>query len=102
VANLTRLTHKLAIQLHPVAESCIICSSCSRRPVLKLLDTPSYVLDPPNTGIVDSNPTRGMFFSVVLSSAGRQALRWANPLPVQGIQPKFLNIFTVSGDNFEP
>jgi hypothetical protein len=42
VAKLTRLTHKIAIQLHPVAESCTICSSRSRRPVLKLLDTTSY------------------------------------------------------------
>jgi hypothetical protein len=41
-AELTRLTHKIAIQLHLVAESCIICSSRSRRPVRKLLDTPSY------------------------------------------------------------
>jgi hypothetical protein len=41
-AKLTRLTHKIAIQLHVVAESCIICSSRSRRPVRKLLDTSSY------------------------------------------------------------
>jgi hypothetical protein len=34
---------KIAIQLHLVEESCTICSSCSRRPVWKLLDTPSYV-----------------------------------------------------------
>jgi hypothetical protein len=40
-AKLTRLTHKMAIQLHIVAESCNICSSRSRRPVRKLLDTPS-------------------------------------------------------------
>jgi hypothetical protein len=38
-AKLTRLTHKIAIQLHLVAESCITCSSHSRRPVRKLLDT---------------------------------------------------------------
>jgi hypothetical protein len=31
-AKLTRLTHKIAIQLHLVAESYTICSSCSRRP----------------------------------------------------------------------
>jgi hypothetical protein len=43
-AKLTSLTHKIATQLHPVAESCIICSSPSRRPVWKLLDTPSYVM----------------------------------------------------------
>jgi len=41
-AKLTRLTHKMAIQLHLVAES---CSSSSRSgwPVRKFLDTPSYI-----------------------------------------------------------
>jgi hypothetical protein len=39
--KLTRLTHKIAIQLHLVADSCVICSSRFRRPVRKLLDTPS-------------------------------------------------------------
>jgi len=38
-AKFTRLTHKIAVQLHLVAESCIICSSRSRRPVRRLLDT---------------------------------------------------------------
>jgi hypothetical protein len=42
-AKRTRLTHKIALQLHLVAESCTICSSGSRRPVRKLLDTPSYL-----------------------------------------------------------
>jgi hypothetical protein len=42
-ANLTRLTHKIAIQLHLVAESFTIYSSRLRRPVRKLLDTPSYI-----------------------------------------------------------
>jgi len=41
-AKLTRLTHKIAKQLRLVAESSIICSSSFRRPVWKLLDTPSY------------------------------------------------------------
>jgi hypothetical protein len=41
-AKLTRLIHKISIKLHLVAESCTICSSGSRRPVRKLLDTPSY------------------------------------------------------------
>jgi hypothetical protein len=41
-ARLTRLSHEIAIQLHLVAESCTICSARSRRPVRKLLDTPSY------------------------------------------------------------
>jgi hypothetical protein len=40
-AKLTSLTEKIAIQVHLVAESCTIC--CSRWPVRKLLDTPSYV-----------------------------------------------------------
>jgi len=46
VAKLTRLTHKTATQLHLLAdslleESCTVCSSRFRRPVRKLLDTPS-------------------------------------------------------------
>jgi len=41
--KLTRLTHKIAIQLHPMADTCTICSYRSRRPNPKLLDTPSYV-----------------------------------------------------------
>jgi len=41
--KLNRLTHKIAIQLHIVAESCTICSSRSRLPVWKLLDIPSYI-----------------------------------------------------------
>jgi len=44
VTKLTRLTHKIAIQLHLVAESFTVCSSCSRRPVQKHLDGPSYLL----------------------------------------------------------
>jgi len=43
VAKITTLTHSIAIQLHLVAESCIICSSRSRRPVRKYLVTPSYM-----------------------------------------------------------
>jgi hypothetical protein len=39
-AKLTRLTHKIAIQLHLMAESYTLC----RRPVRKLLDTPSYLM----------------------------------------------------------
>jgi hypothetical protein len=42
-AKLTRLTHKIAIQVRLVAESCTICSSCSRRLVRKLLDTPLHM-----------------------------------------------------------
>jgi len=43
-AKLTRLTHKIVTQLHPVTESYTVCSSRSRRPVRKLLDTPSYIM----------------------------------------------------------
>jgi len=42
-AKLTRVTHNIAIQLHLVVESCTICSSHSRRPIWKHLDTPSYL-----------------------------------------------------------
>jgi hypothetical protein len=42
--KLTRLTHKIAIQLHLVAERCTICSSRSRWPVRKLLNTPLYLV----------------------------------------------------------
>jgi hypothetical protein len=44
-AKLARPTHKIAIQLHLEAESCTFCSSRSRRPVRKLLDTPTYNWD---------------------------------------------------------
>jgi hypothetical protein len=47
-AQLTRLTHKIAILLHLVAESFTTCSSRSRQPVRKLLDTPSYMQYPCN------------------------------------------------------
>jgi len=42
-AKLTRLTHKIAIQLHLVADSCTICSYRSRWPVRKLFDRIHYV-----------------------------------------------------------
>jgi len=45
VAKLTTLTQKIVIQMHLVAQSCTICSSCSRQPVWKLLGTPSYVME---------------------------------------------------------
>jgi hypothetical protein len=44
-AKLTRLTHKIAIKLHLVAESCTVYNSRARRPVRKLLDTPSYFIE---------------------------------------------------------
>jgi len=42
--KLTRLTHRLVIQLYLVAESCTICNCRFRWPVRKLLDTPSYLM----------------------------------------------------------
>jgi hypothetical protein len=42
-AKLTRLAHRMAIQLHLMAESYTICSSHSRWPVRKLFDIPSYI-----------------------------------------------------------
>jgi hypothetical protein len=41
-AKFTTVIRKIAIQLRLVAESCTKCSFRSRRPVRKLLDTPSY------------------------------------------------------------
>jgi hypothetical protein len=54
-AKLTRLTHKIAIQVLLMAESFTVSSSRSRRPVRKLLDTPSYiyVVKPVNCGLDD-------------------------------------------------
>jgi len=43
-AKLTRLTHKIAARLHLMAEISTVCSSRSRPPVRKLLDTTSYVI----------------------------------------------------------
>jgi hypothetical protein len=59
-AKLTRLTHRIAIQLHLVAESCTICSSRSRWPVRKLLDTPTYSQLPSISGgrLLHSEATR--------------------------------------------
>jgi hypothetical protein len=41
-AKFTKLTHKIAIQLHLVAESCTICSSRSRQAAT--LETFGYTL----------------------------------------------------------
>jgi hypothetical protein len=54
-AKYTRMIHKIAIQLHLVAESCTICSSRFRRLVRKLLDTPSYR----NKKIMKGNEEKG-------------------------------------------
>jgi hypothetical protein len=44
VAKLTKLSHKIVIQLHLVAKSCTICSFCSRWQVWKLVDTPPHIM----------------------------------------------------------
>jgi len=41
--ELTRLNHKVAKQLHLLAESCTTCSTRSRRPVRKFLNTLSQI-----------------------------------------------------------
>jgi hypothetical protein len=41
--KLSRLTHEIAIQLHLVAESCVICSFRSKWPARKLLNTHTRV-----------------------------------------------------------
>jgi hypothetical protein len=46
-ATVTRLTYKIAIQLNLMTEICTVCSSRSRRPVQKRLDTPSYIIHLP-------------------------------------------------------
>jgi hypothetical protein len=55
-AKLARLTHIIAIQLYLVTESCTICSSRSRRPVRKLLDTLSYIYAGTLTSLEGGSP----------------------------------------------
>jgi hypothetical protein len=65
-AKRTRLTHKIAIQLHLVTESCTICSSRSRRPVWKLLDTRSYTHTHIHTGRPGFNSRQGQWLDFFL------------------------------------
>jgi len=72
VAKLTSLTHKIAIEMHLVAESCTICSSCSMRPVRKLLDTRSYSNRFPSSSSSSYRRARiilGIFDSIIFSPA---------------------------------
>jgi hypothetical protein len=80
-AKLTRLTHKIAIQLHLMAESCTICSSRSRRPVRKLLDTPSYWLS--SSGVLWFDSRRGLGI-LLFTTASRMALGPTQP-PIQWV-----------------
>jgi hypothetical protein len=75
-AKLTRLTHKIAIQLHLVAESWTICSSRSRQPVRKLLDTPSCTSIPPYV-LIACVKHRGSF-NLPASSVLSCFLRWSS------------------------
>jgi len=60
VTKLNRLTHKIAIKLHLVVDSCTNCSYRSRRPARKLLDTPSCDYERQNAHNItrDSNHCR--------------------------------------------
>jgi hypothetical protein len=71
-AKLTRLTHKIAIQLRLLAGSCTICSSRSRRPVRKLLDTLSY------TSWYVLIPYKGILLSVRSAFIEISAIRKSN------------------------
>jgi hypothetical protein len=79
-AKLTRLTHKIAIQLYLVAKSCIICSSRCRRPVRKLLDTPSYFTESERNRIgwcgLDSSRSRQGTEAVSLNTVMKFQAPW--------------------------
>jgi hypothetical protein len=72
-AKFTTLTHKIAIQLHLVAEIFTICSSHFRRPVRKLLDTPSYtqVYEPDVTETTIENCVFGLYPSSGISRTNK-------------------------------
>jgi hypothetical protein len=57
-AKLTRLTHKIAIQLHLVAESCTICSFRSRQPVSPKTFGYTLVLWTEGANMMSSLPTQ--------------------------------------------
>jgi hypothetical protein len=65
-AKLTRLTDKIAIQLHLVVTNFTICISRSRRPVRKLLDILSHV----NFQLYVSNCAPGNVLRAVIDVSG--------------------------------
>jgi len=78
-ARLTRQTHKIAIQLHLVAESCTMCSSRSRRPVRKLVDTPSYLQHPLQSVIGNSSYDKfcvNRYYEVSYTQASSADTHW--------------------------
>jgi len=83
VAELSRLTTKIGIQLHLVAENCTIFSSRSRWPVRKLVGTPSYM------------PSPLQLREVPLHSAPRVAGHIPDPDQELAAQPKFLWFLSV-------
>jgi hypothetical protein len=105
-AKFTTLTHKIAIQLHLVAERCTVC----RRPVRNLLDTPSYIkLTQPNIlvySICDTKLFGNLYESVCLRK--RQKTYMADTFrslvieqKVHGVK-KFQVPISISWPNTEP
>jgi hypothetical protein len=97
-AKLTRLTHKTAIQLHMVAESCTVFSSRSRRPVRKLLDI--YILQKQKLSVSElehsaplvSSPQSVFLISILMFSF--HVLLFLNVIEFQGaFLPKFCTPF---------
>jgi hypothetical protein len=93
-AKLTRLTHKIATQLHLVAESCIIRSSRSRRPVRKLLDIPSY------TNITGWNLNRDVL-RYVISSVQLIHLPYVRILAILRFVSKYLQLKFMLSDKHD-
>jgi hypothetical protein len=69
----TRLTHKIAIQLHLVAQSYTISISRSRRPVRKLLDTPSFTPAAARNRTMVFQPVSSDIFYRTVSGSSRYA-----------------------------
>jgi hypothetical protein len=75
-AKLTKLTHKIAIQMHVVAKTCTICSTRSGRPVRELLDTASYLFLFLYKGVEASSTF--MKFQIRLSSLSLKVRGWVH------------------------
>jgi hypothetical protein len=64
-AKLTRLSHKIVVKLHLVAERCTICSSRSRRPVRKFWLYPRIHSDHLQVNILKPSDARFEVFTAV-------------------------------------